>query len=83
MHAYIHTYKHTHIHTHIHLDLDANVKSSVFGNKSLGRGIGTLVIYKKYFVELLHIVSIQTTPYISVCIDAVLHRYCTVRSGPS
>jgi hypothetical protein len=55
--------------------------SSVFGYKRIGRGIGTLVIYKKYFVELLVYKPLHT--FRLVCIDAVLHRYCTVRSGPS
>ena len=36
MYTYIHKLIHTYIHTYIYLDLDVKMKSSVFGNKSLG-----------------------------------------------
>jgi hypothetical protein len=36
MRAYIHTYIQTCIHTYIYLDLDVKMKSSMFGNNSLG-----------------------------------------------
>jgi len=36
-------YSHTYIHTYIYLDLDANLKSSVFGNKSLGTYIHSYI----------------------------------------
>ena len=53
-----------HIHTYIYLDLDIKMKSSVFGNKSLGAysmGIGTLVIVCIYIHTYRHTDRIKNT----------------------